>query len=81
MCVIGDGPTTRSTTGLSGDPMNETFARRLTSLAGIAATAALIIEVPLYFIYSGPPPDANVLTRLLRDLLAGVPDRVRDGLP
>ncbi|GGW69975.1 hypothetical protein [Streptomyces caelestis] len=45
--------------------MNETFARRLTGLAGIAAAAALIIEVPLYFIYSGPPPDANVLTRLL----------------
>jgi hypothetical protein len=45
--------------------MNETFARRLTGLAGIAAAAALIIEVPLYFVYSGPPPDANVLTRLL----------------
>ncbi|OUD03612.1 hypothetical protein [Streptomyces swartbergensis] len=45
--------------------MTETFARRLTGLAGIAAAAALIIEVPLYFVYSGPPPDANVLTRLL----------------
>ncbi|MEU0246489.1 hypothetical protein ABZ192_19575 [Streptomyces sp. NPDC006235] len=45
--------------------MNEIFARRLTGLAGIAAAAALIVEVPLYFIYSGPPPDANVLTRLL----------------
>ncbi|MET9682897.1 hypothetical protein [Streptomyces coeruleorubidus] len=45
--------------------MNETFARRLTGIAGIAAAAALIIEVPLYFVYSGPPPDANVLTRLL----------------
>ncbi|MYS94694.1 MULTISPECIES: hypothetical protein [Streptomyces] len=50
--------------------MNETFARRLTGLAGIAAAAALIIEVPLYFIYSGPPPDANVLTRLLLGIFA-----------
>ncbi|MEV2213232.1 hypothetical protein AB0H86_17565 [Streptomyces sp. NPDC050997] len=45
--------------------MNETIARRLTGLAGITAAAALIVEVPLYFVYSGPPPDANVLTRLL----------------
>jgi len=45
--------------------MNETFARRLTGLAGISTAAALIVEVPLYFVYSGPPPDANVLTRLL----------------
>ena len=45
--------------------MNETFARRLTGLAGIVSAAALIIEVPLYFIYSGPPPDSNVLARLL----------------
>ncbi|WP_086558541.1 hypothetical protein [Streptomyces africanus] len=50
--------------------MNETFARRLTGLAGIAAAAALIIEVPLYFVYSGPPPDANVLTRLLLGIFA-----------
>jgi hypothetical protein len=50
--------------------MNETFARRLTGLAGIAAAAALIIEVPLYFFYSGPPPDANVLTRLLLGIFA-----------
>ncbi|MDQ0746377.1 hypothetical protein QF034_000608 [Streptomyces africanus] len=50
--------------------MNETFARRLTGLTGIAAAAALIIEVPLYFVYSGPPPDANVLTRLLLGIFA-----------
>ncbi|MFF4255476.1 hypothetical protein ACFY1L_30135 [Streptomyces sp. NPDC001663] len=50
--------------------MNETFARRLTGVAGIAAAAALIVEVPLYFVYSGPPPDANVLTRLLLGIVA-----------
>ncbi|MFF7649293.1 hypothetical protein ACFZCY_05465 [Streptomyces sp. NPDC007983] len=50
--------------------MNETFARRVTGIAGIAAAAAIIIEVPLYFIYSGPPPDSNVLARLLIGIVA-----------
>jgi len=50
--------------------MNETFARRLTGAAGIAAAVAFIVEVPLYFVYSGPPPDANVLARLLIGIVA-----------
>ncbi|MFG2722121.1 hypothetical protein ACGFW5_28105 [Streptomyces sp. NPDC048416] len=50
--------------------MNEFDARRLTGVAGIAAAAAFIVEVPLYFIYSGPPPDSNVLARLLIGILA-----------
>ncbi|RII20755.1 hypothetical protein DSC45_02825 [Streptomyces sp. YIM 130001] len=50
--------------------MPETLARRLTGAAGIAAAAALIVEVPLYFIYSGPPPDWNVLSRLLIGIVA-----------
>ncbi|MGW4434522.1 hypothetical protein ACWELO_01825 [Streptomyces sp. NPDC004596] len=50
--------------------MNETAARRLTGVAGIATAAALIVEVPLYFVYSGPPPDWNVLARLLIGILA-----------
>ncbi|MFJ4367659.1 hypothetical protein ACIP4S_26300 [Streptomyces chartreusis] len=50
--------------------MNETFARRVTGLACIGTAAALIIEVPLYFIYSGPPPDSNVLARLLIAIVA-----------
>jgi hypothetical protein len=50
--------------------MNEIFARRLTGLAAVAVAAALIIEVPLYFVYSGPPPDSNVLTRLLIAIFA-----------
>ncbi|MFC8513436.1 hypothetical protein [Streptomyces sp. NPDC057257] len=50
--------------------MNETFARRLTGAAGIATAAALIVEVPLYFVYSGSPPDANVLARLLFGIVA-----------
>ncbi|GGM06212.1 hypothetical protein GCM10010129_57370 [Streptomyces fumigatiscleroticus] len=50
--------------------MNETFGRRLAGLAGITTAAALIVEVPLYFIYSGPPPDFNVLARLLIGIVA-----------
>lgn len=50
--------------------MNEIIARRLTGIAGIATAAALIVEVPLYFIYSGPPPASNVLARLLIGIFA-----------
>ncbi|MBV2357073.1 hypothetical protein KUM39_22310 [Streptomyces sp. J2-1] len=50
--------------------MNETAARRLTGRAGVAAALGLILEVPLYFVYSGPPPDTNVLARLLIGILA-----------
>ncbi|MCF3960573.1 hypothetical protein [Streptomyces fuscigenes] len=49
--------------------MNETIARRFTGIAGISAAAALIVEVPLYFVYSGPPPASNVLARLLLGIL------------
>jgi hypothetical protein len=50
--------------------MNELLARRFTGWSCLAAAAAFIIEVPLYYVYSGPPPDANVLTRLLIGILA-----------
>jgi len=50
--------------------MNETTARRLTGTACIAAAAAFIVEVPLYFVYSGSPPDSNVLARLLIGIVA-----------
>ncbi|WP_371667115.1 hypothetical protein OG985_05605 [Streptomyces sp. NBC_00289] len=50
--------------------MTETFARRLTGVAAIVAAVAFIVEVPLYFVYSGPPPDVNVLSRLLIGIVA-----------
>lgn len=50
--------------------MNESTAGRLTGLAGIAVSAAFAVEVPLYFLYSGPPPDSNVLARLLIGIFA-----------
>ncbi|MFI2641813.1 hypothetical protein [Streptomyces sp. NPDC018610] len=50
--------------------MDEHLARRLTGVAGIATATGFIVEVPLYFVYSGPPPDANVLARLLFGIVA-----------
>ncbi len=50
--------------------MNETLARRFTGFSCLAAAIALIAEVPLYFVYSGAPPDSNVLSRLLVGILA-----------
>lgn len=50
--------------------MNEKTARRFAGLSCLAAAALLIVEVPLYFIYDGPPPDWNVLSRLLIGILA-----------
>ncbi|MCQ9133409.1 hypothetical protein [Streptomyces hilarionis] len=50
--------------------MSEAVARRTTGLAALVAAIVLIVEVPLYFVYSGPPPDANVLSRLLLGIVA-----------
>jgi hypothetical protein len=49
--------------------MNTTAARRVTAGAGLISALLLVIEVPLYFVYDGPPPDSNVLTRSLLGLL------------
>jgi hypothetical protein len=45
--------------------MNDSTVRRVAGGAGLVAAILTLIEVPLYFVYSGPPPDANVLTRSL----------------
>ena len=49
--------------------MTDLGLRRLTGLAGLAAAVFTLIEIPLYFVYSGPPPDLNVLTRSLFGLV------------
>jgi hypothetical protein len=49
--------------------MTDTGLRRLTGAAGVLAALAILIEIPLYFVYSGPPTDANVLTRSLFGLV------------
>jgi hypothetical protein len=38
---------------------------RITGWLGIGLAVLTLVEVPLYFIYDGPPPDANILARLL----------------
>jgi hypothetical protein len=49
--------------------MNTTTARRVTGGAGLISALLVLIEVPLYFVYDGPPPDSNVLTRSLIGLV------------
>jgi hypothetical protein len=70
--LVGVTPTRNCAghTHFGGNDMNDIIARRATGLAGITAAVCFIIEVPLYFLYSGPPPDANVLTRLLIGIVA-----------
>ncbi|MEV0768090.1 hypothetical protein [Nocardia salmonicida] len=43
--------------------------QRVTGVAAFAGAACTLIELPLYFVYSGAPPDANVLTRCLLGLI------------
>ncbi|MDN3356918.1 hypothetical protein [Actinomadura sp. DC4] len=50
--------------------MNEELARKFTGFSCLAAAVAFIVEVPLYFVYDGAPPDWNVLSRLLIGILA-----------
>jgi hypothetical protein len=49
--------------------MNDTTIRRTVGIAGLLTAVLILVEVPLYFVYSGPPPDGNVLTRTLFGLL------------
>ncbi|MGW6866341.1 hypothetical protein [Streptomyces sp. NPDC054901] len=49
--------------------MNEKHVRQFMGISGIAAGALAAVAVPLYFVHSGPPPAANVLTRILLNLL------------
>ena len=45
--------------------MQRRTLRRFTGTCGLLTGALALIVVPLYFTYSGPPPDWNVLTRTL----------------
>ena len=45
--------------------MNDRTLRRLTGVCGTLTGALALVVVPLYFIYSGPPPAWDVLTRTL----------------
>jgi hypothetical protein len=50
--------------------MNPSTARRVTGVAGLIAALLILVEVPLYFVYDGPPPDSNALTRSLIGLVS-----------
>ncbi len=50
--------------------MNEVGVQHWTGVAGIGFVALNMIVIPLYFVYSGPPPAWNVLTRILMNMLA-----------
>lgn len=49
--------------------MNQSTLQRTVGLAGLVTAVLILVEVPLYFVYSGPPPDGNVLTRTLFGLV------------
>ncbi len=49
--------------------MNDVQVRRITGISGVLIGALTVIVIPLYFIYSGPPPAWNVLTRDLINLV------------
>ncbi|MRH93205.1 hypothetical protein GFY24_38295 [Nocardia sp. SYP-A9097] len=51
--------------------MDSSTLRRTTGTAALIGAALTLIEVPLYFMYDGPPPDWNVFTRSLFGL-AGI---------
>jgi hypothetical protein len=50
--------------------VNTPSVLRISGLAGVLVGVLGLVTVPLYFIYSGPPPAWNVLTRNLVTLLA-----------
>ncbi|MFI1913266.1 hypothetical protein [Nocardia sp. NPDC020380] len=45
--------------------MDNSTIRRTTGTAATLGAVCILVEIPLYFVYSGPPPASNVLTRSL----------------
>ncbi len=50
--------------------MNDRTVQRITGVSGVAVGVVGLASVPLYFIYSGPPPAWDVLTRNLLTIIA-----------
>jgi hypothetical protein len=46
------------------NPMNVMSLRRHTGIFGLIATIISLVQLPLYFMYPGAPPQWNVLTRI-----------------
>jgi hypothetical protein len=51
--------------------MNVTSLRRYTGIFGLIAAVVSLMQLPLYFMYSGAPPQWNVLTRILVSIIGG----------
>lgn len=49
--------------------MDDVLIRRITGVCGVVVGLLALATVPLYFVYSGAPPQSNVLTRNLLTLL------------
>jgi hypothetical protein len=49
--------------------MNDSQARRMLAITGLLIGLGVLGSVSLYFVYSGPPPASNVLTRGLITLI------------
>lgn len=49
--------------------MTEIATRRLAGWSGVFVGVGVLASVPLYFVYAGPPPAFNVLTRSLISLI------------
>jgi hypothetical protein len=39
--------------------MNDAQVRRITGISGVLIGALTVFVIPLYFMYSGPPPDGR----------------------
>ncbi|WP_433201792.1 hypothetical protein ACQP1G_10965 [Nocardia sp. CA-107356] len=50
--------------------MDANVIRRVAGVSGLIAALLMLVELPLYFVYDGAPPDSNVLTRSLFGLTA-----------
>jgi len=70
--------------------MNTLSLRRRTGIFGLVASLISLTQLPLYFMYSGAPPQWNVLTRILLSIigasilivfLAGFRLVIREGSP
>ena len=56
--------------------MSDSTVRRVSGTAGVLVGVLTTLAVPLYFIYSGPPPAWDVLTRDLVNLVTATLDIV-----
>ncbi|MEV6768000.1 hypothetical protein AB0N05_05130 [Nocardia sp. NPDC051030] len=50
--------------------MDTNAIQRISGAAAVIGAIFMLVELPLYFVYDGAPPDANILTRSLFGLIA-----------